>query len=246
MTERGRGDLDRDARVLAMGPSGLRWSGDRLEIAIDERAAPLPHRVKGRILVHPQALTGRDFVLDPGPGRHRWWPIAPRARVELEMEKPSLSWRGHGYLDMNAGGEPLERGFLGWDWSRADLGAETAIVYDRMPLGGQTQALALRIDTQGSIEGLPVPPRATLPPTALWRIPRRGHSETGARVARTLEDTPFYARSLLELTINGRRAIAVHESLSLRRFAAPWVQAMLPFRMPRLARSTLGPSKSGT
>jgi len=28
----------------------------------------------------------------------------------------------------------------------------------------------------------------------------------------------------------------VHESLSLDRFRAPWVQAMLPFRMPRVWR----------
>jgi len=26
----------------------------------------------------------------------------------------------------------------------------------------------------------------------------------------------------------------VHESLSLKRFAAPWVRVLLPFRMPRL------------
>ena len=27
--------------------------------------------------------------------------------------------------------------------------------------------------------------------------------------------------------------MAVHESLSLDRFRAPWVQAMLPFKVPR-------------
>jgi carotenoid 1,2-hydratase len=26
---------------------------------------------------------------------------------------------------------------------------------------------------------------------------------------------------------------AVHETLDLRRFASPWVQVLLPFRMPR-------------
>jgi carotenoid 1,2-hydratase len=30
--------------------------------------------------------------------------------------------------------------------------------------------------------------------------------------------------------------VAMHESLSLDRFMRPWVQAMLPFRMPRRAR----------
>jgi carotenoid 1,2-hydratase len=34
----------------------------------------------------------------------------------------------------------------------------------------------------------------------------------------------------------GTPAQAVHESLSLDRFRAPWVQAMLPFRVPRARR----------
>lgn len=54
-----------------------------------------------------------------------------------------------------------------------------------------------------------------------------------ARVLRTLEDGPFYARSLVGATWLGEPVQALHESLSLRRFSAPWVQAMLPFRMPR-------------
>jgi hypothetical protein len=40
-------------------------------------------------------------------------------------------------------------------------------------------------------------------------------------------------RSLLQTRLLGESATAVHESLSLRRFSAPWVQALLPFRMPR-------------
>ena len=48
----------------------------------------------------------------------------------------------------------------------------------------------------------------------------------------TLEDTPFYARSVL---VNGSD-LTMHESLSLDRFRSPWVQVMLPFRMPRTLR----------
>ncbi len=50
---------------------------------------------------------------------------------------------------------------------------------------------------------------------------------------RTLEDTPFYARSLVGLRLIGERTVGVHESLSLDRVAHPIVRAMLPFRMPR-------------
>ena len=54
-----------------------------------------------------------------------------------------------------------------------------------------------------------------------------------ATLARTLEDTPFYARSLVGTRLFGHAATSVHESLDLDRFRSRIVQAMLPFRMPR-------------
>ena len=54
-----------------------------------------------------------------------------------------------------------------------------------------------------------------------------------AGVTRTLEDAPFYARSLVASQLLGKPVIAVHESLSLTRFRAAWVRMLLPFRMPR-------------
>jgi carotenoid 1,2-hydratase len=53
---------------------------------------------------------------------------------------------------------------------------------------------------------------------------------------RTLEDTPFYARSLLSVGNNaGVARLAMHESLDLERFRSPWVRRLLPFRMRREA-----------
>ena len=47
---------------------------------------------------------------------------------------------------------------------------------------------------------------------------------------RSFEDTPFYSRSLLG---GMGMAPAIHESVDLDRFASRWVQALLPFKMPR-------------
>ena len=68
-----------------------------------------------------------------------------------------------------------------------------------------------------------------------WLIRRETRSEAGAPAAlvETLEDTPFYARSLVRTQLEGEAVTAMHESLALDRFANPVVQAMLPFRMPR-------------
>jgi carotenoid 1,2-hydratase len=51
----------------------------------------------------------------------------------------------------------------------------------------------------------------------------------------TLEDTPFYARSLLQSSWCGERVTAVHESLSIPRLDSALVRLMLPCRMPRRA-----------
>jgi carotenoid 1,2-hydratase len=65
---------------------------------------------------------------------------------------------------------------------------------------------------------------------------RATRSEGPVEILETFEDAPFYARSLLRGQWRGEQAMAVHESLSLDRFRAPWVQLMLPFRMPRRPR----------
>ena len=60
------------------------------------------------------------------------------------------------------------------------------------------------------------------------------YNTTETSVIDTLEDTPFYARSLVQTGIDGRAVKVMHESLSLTRFESAWVQCLLPFRMPRV------------
>lgn len=233
MTERSRGSLTRDARHLQIGPSALTWSGDCLTARVDEVTVPLPSRLRGTIRLYPEAFTGQKLNLD-AVGCHHWWPVAPRARVELDLEKPDLRWHGSGYFDSNAGTLPLEASFAHWDWARAHLGRGAALLYNARERGGARTALALHVGADGVIEEMPPPPAAPLPGT-LWRIARGTQAEApGApRVLRTLEDAPFYARSLLATRLMGEDVIAVHESLDLDRFRKPWVRALLPFRMPR-------------
>jgi carotenoid 1,2-hydratase len=77
-----------------------------------------------------------------------------------------------------------------------------------------------------------MPAPAALPHTRIWRINRATHGDA-ARIAATLEDTPFYARSVVTSRLFGRDAMVMHESLDLERFSSRWVKMLLPFRMPR-------------
>jgi carotenoid 1,2-hydratase len=236
LTERGRGALRRGPSWLAIGPSALSWDGTTLTVRIDEVTSPVPTRIRGVVRLRPDAVTDRTFPLDAA-GRHRWSPIAPCSRVEVELDSPGLRWAGSAYFDSNAGDEPLEAGFRSWTWSRAALGRGTAVLYDVVRRDDDRTSLALRFDPAGGVEAFAPPPAATLPRTR-WRVARgtRVDAGHGAHVVETLEDTPFYARSLLSTHVLGEAATAVHESLSLDRFRAGWVQALLPFRMPRALR----------
>jgi carotenoid 1,2-hydratase len=238
MTERGARQVRRTAGEFVLGPSRVSWQGDALLIEVDEVAVPLPRRVRGRIRVLPHGLCRFAAALD-AVGHHRWGPIAPSARIEVEFDSPRLAWQGHAYLDSNEGDEPVTAGFRHWDWLRAELpGQRTAVVYDVQPPGSthaaDARVIAACFHADGSVQPMPAPPRQTLPRT-LWGIPRRLRSERAASTVRRLEDTPFYARAAVHGRWLGHDSTAMHETLDLGRFAAPWVQALLPFRMPRRA-----------
>ncbi len=233
MTERGRRQVRRDAATLQIGPSELRWVGDTLHIEIDELAVPWPSRIRGTVRVHAPRRFNHPVVLAP---QHRWCPIAPAARVEVDLG--GQRWAGPGYLDSNQGDAPLEHAFRRWDWSRAHLPRGRSLVfYDVERVGAAPLQLGLGLDADGSVHDIEPPPSAALPFTR-WRVARGARSDEGhpARVRQTLTDAPFYARSLVDAHWLGEPVTAMHESLSLSRFDSAWVQAMLPFRMPRVTR----------
>jgi carotenoid 1,2-hydratase len=208
------------------------WQNGTLHFHLDEIGCPLPKKVRGQVRVTPTAVTGQSFELT-ADGRHTWQPVAPHATVSVDLEKPDLSWRGNGYIDSNFGVEPLEDGFSDWTWSRAHRQNDSLMYYTANLLEGGQSHLGLKV-TNGNCEIVAVPPAETLNKTG-WRMARsiRSDSGTTSLLKSTLEDTPFYARSLVEAQLRGQRVVTIHESLCLKRFRSPWVRMLLPFRMPR-------------
>ena len=233
MTERGRMAVRQSATMLSIGPSSLHWDGNVLTAEFDEIGVPWPSHIRGRVQIYPTALPSLEICL-AASGKHRWSPIAPCARVEVTLTQPRLAWRGSGYLDTNRGDAPLEQGFARWSWSRTAQRDGTTIFYDVVPRAGEPATHAYRLTLSGVIEPLEPPPMLRLPATR-WGVARATRATAPPTSVRTLEDTPFYARSLIEAPLFGEPVVAMHESLSLDRFRAPWVRALLPFRMPRRA-----------
>jgi carotenoid 1,2-hydratase len=238
MTERGASHVSRNRNEFVIGPSSMRWDGSALVIDINEVGVPLPFPVKGKVRVTPHGLSNRLWALDDAK-MHHWGPIAPSATVEAEFNSPNISWRGHAYFDANEGLEPVNKAdnqrFVDWDWSRASLrDGSTAVIYDvRQP--ANNRLLALKFSKQADqVEVFEAPKKRTLQRT-LWRMKRSIRADDSAelKVIQTLEDTPFYVRSVVESGLLGEKVISLHETLSIPKLSAISTQLMLPWRMPR-------------
>jgi carotenoid 1,2-hydratase len=236
MTERSRASIERSAREFRVGPSALEWTGSELVIRIDERSAPIPLAVRGTVRLSAPRWFDWQLPLDPS-GRHRWGPLAPAGRISVDFDSPGIQWQGHGYLDSNEGDEPIESRYDEWDWSRATVDdGSSAVVYDLRTRDGREHLIARRFQTDGQVTEFDPGPRHALARTG-WRIGRSIRSEGAGpapRITRTLEDTPFYVRSLAESTVDGRQVVSVHETLNGPRLRSALVRLMLPWRMPRL------------
>jgi carotenoid 1,2-hydratase len=235
MTERRAGSVSRGPSHFRIGPSLLRWENGELIIEFHERRAPFGQRLSGRVRATPQLHSTLDLALD-GAGSHRWAPWAPLARVTVELTEPAVSWRGQGYMDANRGDEPLERAFSGWNWCRIGHPKATDVRYGLAARDGSHRSLALRFDSDGHRmmdSGVGFDLRRSG-----WGVPRQVQWDSPPELSRTLEDTPFYARSLLAVQGAAGLAHGVHEALCLDRFRRAWVRSLLPFRMPREWRAS--------
>jgi len=209
----------------------MAWENDCLVIRIDEITVPFPTRVKGEVRLYPTIYSDYKTGLDP-KGEHFWQPVAPVARVEAQFEKPNLKWAGSGYHDMNWGSIPLEESFSSWFWSRTATKSGAHIVYDRTLRDGSSAGFALAIKPSGEAREILLPKEVELGKT-FWQMKRPARIDHPTQTLVTLEDSPFYTRSLMRTAIDGENVDVFHESLSLDRFRNPIIQAMLPFKMPR-------------
>lgn len=244
-TEYPKGERRRTAEAFEVGRNRVWWDDDRFCVDFDERTAPVwfGRSMRGQIRVTPSAFTRRSFRLDPDD-RHRWWPIAPFGRAEVEVE--GLRFSGSAYVDSNWGDEPLGDGFSSWQWSRAELADRAVVLYDAQPRRGEPYERAMSFDANGEfswLDGERSPVSCPLPragygmPQSTRVDPEAAASDdAAARIVAPLEDAPFYTRNLLETQLLGQRVHAVHEALDMDQWARPVVQAMLPVRMRRRLR----------
>lgn len=235
MTHWPRRRTERTAERYRLGQSALRWTDTSLEIDINERQAPWPRALRGHVQIQTPQVFDTTVYLDRAQ-RHRWRPIAPTATFTAEFSHPATTFSGHAYVDSNEGDEPLERAFVGWNWSRSPLpDGSAAVLYDVLARGAsRPEPRGWRFFPDGTRQPLNPPERHALP-RGRWGMPRATRADAGGQpqLQATLTDAPFYTRSLLATRVEGETVSAMHESLSLDRFTQGWVQFLLPFRMRR-------------
>ena len=246
-TEYRDGGLDLSSHRFGLGGNSLSWEDGRLRVQVAERGAPVPRALAADVTLQPEMASSLVWPLHRN-GRHYWSPIVPRARVSVRLTQPAMSWQGNGYLDSNWGEGALEDDFRGWTWLRGHGLRSTQIVFAPTPTTAQGRdeaardrdhARLFRFERDSArLSILDPPPAAELPRTS-WRIARSVASDMNhmPRLRRTLENTPFYARSLVHTRLSGEPLLVMHESLSLERFQSAWVRSLLPFRMRSSRRS---------
>ncbi len=233
MTERDAGAVTQSADRFEVGPSAMEWKDDALHIEIDEVSVPHLTRLKGRIRLHPQAVTGIEARLDPD-GAHLWRPFAPAARIEVEIDRPGWRWSGHGYFDANFGTRAIEADFKDWTWARLPVADGAITIYDAVRRDGSRLELGLRFDGDGRTEAFAAPESVDLGRTlCLLRRGMRADPGYQPRQVMAMLDVPFYSRSIVRTQLEGHELTGVHEHLDLDRFANPLMKPLLAFRMPR-------------
>lgn len=236
MTDRGRQALRATRDALQVGPSAMRWMGDRLVIEVDEISGPpVISRVRGTITLIPAALTSVELPLTPD-GAHVWRPFAPKARIEVDLEAPGWQWSGHGYFDSNFGTRALEQDFRFWTWGRYPTRDGAVCIYDATRRDGSELEAAVAFDDDGTARMTDAPARMTFR-RSLWQVRRETRADPGVvpRQVMAMLDAPFYSRSVVQTQINGEVVTGVHEALDLDRFRSPFLKPMLAVRVPRRA-----------
>jgi carotenoid 1,2-hydratase len=234
MTDRGEGALRQTASRFEVGPSSLRWQGDRLIIDIDEWAAPpLPGRVRGQITLEPEALTQVELPLTED-GAHIWRPFAPRARIYVDLDKPGWQWTGEGYFDANFGTRALEEDFSYWTWSRFPTARGATCIYDAHRCDGSVLNAAFAFDKTGAARVIDAPPKSRMA-RPLWMVRRDTRADDGytPKQVRPMLDAPFYNRCVMRTKLHGEEVTGVYEALDLVRFRQPWLKPMIALRVPR-------------
>lgn len=234
MTDRGRSALRQTSSRLEVGPSMMRWESNRLIIDIDEVSSlPLISRIRGQIRLTPEALTAVELPLTPD-GAHIWRPFAPRARIEVDIDRKGWQWEGEGYFDANFGTRALEEDFSYWTWGRFPTRDGANCFYDATRRDGSELAAGFRFGHDGSATEVALPPKRPLA-RSLWAVRREVRGDAGSHPRQMLGmlDAPFYTRAAVETTLNGETTTGVHEALDLRRFRSPLLKPMLAVRVPR-------------
>jgi carotenoid 1,2-hydratase len=235
MTERGEGALNAAWNRFQVGPSALRWENGALIIDVDEWSNPIVSHLKGQIRLHPASVTDVEMPLTPDGG-HVWRPFAPKARIEVDLNRSHWRWSGHGYFDSNFGSRALEADFSYWTWGRFPVPGGAMAFYDASRRDGTELATAIRFNDDGSAEEVQAAPPKTRFARNLWLVRRETRADPGYRPRQVtaMLDAPFYSRSAIRTQIDGHETVGVHEALDLNRFASPLLKPMLAVRVPRV------------
>lgn len=200
----------------------------------------MPHSIHGQLRVHGALISDVE-----GPGRpdsvHQWVPVTTQCQgtATFKTQSTSVNLNASAYHDSNISLKPLQNlGISKWWWSRVSIENTTWIVYlvDDMDSVKPPVWIVASVDATGrwdthtvesidthrtsrSIYGLNMPTHWSLSLISGTTLEFKKHS--------WLDDSPFYQRVVVELTISNNTSLGFMEHVVPTKLGIPWQQPFI-------------------
>lgn len=222
------------------GHTRIERKGNTLSLSVDCEVPGSEDRLVGTLTVSGPAWSVLEGETPIRERTHGWCPqLGPcNATGSLSHGAKTFAYDGPAYADRNAGDRPLhDLGIRRWVWGRATFGDETRIAYVLWPEdGGPPTPLAIRVRDDGVTQV--VQGHVTTGPDgwSAWgestpkslELDVDGERFVTLTVARQVDSSPFYARSVGRGTAPGRdTAPAILESCTPSRIDPGWFRPLL-------------------
>ncbi|WP_152050964.1 hypothetical protein [Tautonia marina] len=248
---------DADPFRVSIGGSRIERDADGYRIVVDAPDWDPTRRILADLRFRPAAGTVPFEINLGGEGSPHYWLLAAAdCRVEgtLSIDGPggsSMTFRGRGYHDHNAGTEELSLAMSKWQWGRVHDEDRTEIYYIAQPKTGPGHSLWLSC-RDGKPEVVRDQPEITV--SQRWNnwyfVPYHGAMTftdgQGQKLQRwidhSIDSGPFYQRWLAEFRGPGFRSnrLGIAEQLDTGKLNHPLYNWMIPYRLKHPNRESSG------
>lgn len=235
-------------------PSDVVWEADRVRLG----GSGLDVRIEGGQVYMQAALQGQlpgcawhaelDVIgplrqpsgPEPSQAAHEWTILTAVARgtASLTARSEHLAVEGRAYFDRNAGDASLDGlDCASWTWGRLAFPAAERVWYLATDTEGRHHSLAMTVHADGRSELVRGIVEARGQRRGRWGMPYPAEIAVGdslaVRMPRPIDDSPFYARYVVQGECDGQPGLGFAEACVPSRIDQAWFRPLLRMTVAR-------------